>query len=79
MKKYKDKEVAAVYCNCCGKEIKVEHGIVKEGIFMAEIAWGYFSEKDGELHNFDLCEKCYDVITERFSIPVERRNLREFL
>lgn len=79
MKKYNDNELAAVYCNCCGKKLKVEHGIVKEGVFMADILWGYFSEKDGEQHDFDICENCYDLLIEKFRIPVERRNFREFL
>ena len=48
MKKYRGNEVEAVYCNSCGKEMEVEHGIIKEGVFEADISWGYFSEKDGE-------------------------------
>lgn len=79
MKKYNGNEVTAAFCNCCGNKMIVEHGIIKEGAFVAEILWGYFSEKDGELHNFDMCEECYDRMTEKFKIPVERKNFKEFL
>ena len=79
LKKYRGNEVEAVYCNSCGKEMEVEHGIIKEGVFEADISWGYFSEKDGERHNFDMCEECYNLMIEKFKIPVERRSLKEFL
>ncbi len=79
MKKYRGNEIETVFCNCCGKKILAEHGVVKEGVFMAEVQWGYFSEKDGEQHNFDMCEVCYDTMVEKFKIPVEHRNFKEFL
>lgn len=44
MRKYtKSGELLRAVCNCCGKELKVENGILKEGIFSAENIWGYFS------------------------------------
>ncbi len=68
-----------IYCNRCKKQIKSRSGIAQEGLFHAETDWGYFSEKDGERHSFDLCEDCYDEITEAFAIPVERVRLTELL
>ena len=47
-------------CNGCGKLIKVENGLIREGVFRVNYDWGYFSEKDGERHIFCLCETCYD-------------------
>ena len=41
--------------------------------------WGYFSRKDGEIHHFLLCESCYDRLTERFCLPVEKRLQTELL
>lgn len=79
MIKYSGNEIEKVFCNCCGKKMAVEHGVVKEGVFIAEIKWGYFSEKDGEQHNFDLCEMCYDTMVKNFKIPVEHKNFKEFL
>ncbi len=51
-------------CNACGELIKAD-------AFEAVKEWGYFSEKDLEIHRFNLCEKCYDKITSSFEIPVE--------
>ena len=65
------KELKKMVCNCCGKELMVKGGIVREGVFSAEYSWGYFSEKDGETHSFDLCEECYDKWIGGFKIPVE--------
>ena len=45
--------------------------------FRAE--WGYFSDKDGESHCFELCEKCYDMIVADFMIPVEITERTELL
>lgn len=57
------------YCNMCGTIICRENEIPeKEGLHV-EKHWGYFSEKDGEIHSFDLCEKCYDKLTEDFLFP----------
>ena len=49
-----------IYCNVCGKKLFVEKGILKEDAFEAKKQWGYFSKKDGMLHSFVVCEKCYD-------------------
>ena len=55
-------ELKQVICNCCGRELNVEQGILKEGACHLEPGWGYFSGKDMEKHSFDLCEACYDKI-----------------
>ena len=60
-----------IICNKCGKEITVSNGCEAEGVFHADFTWGYFSEKDGERHQFDLCEECYDALLQGFQIPVE--------
>ena len=73
------REKEKFFCNRCGREIKSEQGIVKEGCFHATQNWGYFSNRDGLEDNFDLCEECYDKITENFKIPVERKEVREYL
>ena len=38
-----------------------------------EKSWGYFSGKDGEIHSFDLCESCYDLLVQEFKIPPEKK------
>lgn len=60
-----------IICNQCGKEISVVNGHETEGVFHGECVWGYFSEKDGEHHSFDLCEACYDSMAAQFCIPIE--------
>ncbi|MFG6333422.1 MAG: hypothetical protein K1W28_16710 [Lachnospiraceae bacterium] len=61
--------VEKIVCNQCGRELKLENGIVQEGVFKGEARWGYFSGKDGETHTFDLCEACYDRLIRSFQIP----------
>lgn len=65
------KEVKKIICNKCGKEIPVVNGRAEEGVFSVDYTWGYFSEKDGEKHSFDLCEFCYNKMLVSFKIPVE--------
>ena len=72
-------ELVSVICNRCKKELKVENGIVKEGCFHAEAAFGYFSKKDGIKHFFDLCEECYDKMIAGLAIPVEAEEMKEML
>lgn len=82
MRKFSDKnkkELTTVICNKCRKELRVENGIIKEGCFSGNICFGYFSNKDGRKHSFDLCEECYDKMIEEFAIPVEEEELTELI
>lgn len=75
-----DKKVlAAVRCNGCGRELKVEEGVLKEGCFEGRQCFGYFSSMDGERHSFDLCEDCYRKLLQQFAIPVEKEEITELL
>ena len=60
-----------IICNKCGKEINMEKGMYYQDALSVEKRWGYFSEKDNEVHTFDICESCYDEWTSTFLIPVE--------
>ncbi|MDF2944706.1 MAG: hypothetical protein K0S01_3564 [Herbinix sp.] len=68
-----------ICCNSCGKQLKFENGILKEDAFEATKEWGYFSERDMEVHHFNLCEECYDKLISEFQIPVEVRKKLEAL
>lgn len=70
--KVQKKETVKIVCNMCKKEIDVVNGIPQEDVLTVEKRWGYFSEKDNELHRFDLCEECYGKLISSFEIPVER-------
>ena len=59
--------LSRVICNGCGQEISLdcaEH-------FHGEKTWGYFSDKDGRQDSFDLCEPCYDKMTENFAVKMK--------
>jgi len=68
-----------IYCNLCGKSLKVENGILKEDAFEATKEWGYFSERDTQVHHFNLCEDCYEKLIAGFQIPVDIRRKLEVL
>ena len=68
-----------VCCNKCGRSLRVENGILKEGCFHGEQSFGYFSKRDGMKHNFDLCESCYEEMIEEFALPVEEAEEKELL
>ena len=69
----------SIFCNMCGREIKMEKNVAQEGVLSVEQNWGYFSEKDGEIHSFDLCERCYNRLAAQFKIPVTVKKQTEFL
>lgn len=73
------RELREMSCNCCGRKMVVENGIVKEGCAEFQVPFGFFSEKDGQIHCFDLCESCYDKIIAGFQIPVEIKEKTELL
>lgn len=80
MRKYKSSgELETVICNCCGKRIAVKEGIAREGVLKVEYMWDYFSEKDGDVHRFDLCEECYDEMISGFRVQVEVEEAKELL
>lgn len=68
-----------IYCNCCGKIIPVEQKKGKEDYLAVTKEWGYFSEKDGEIHQFRICEACYDKWIKDFCIPVCVKEQTELL
>jgi len=65
------KEVGKVICNKCGKEVIVQNGYFEQDVLNVNKRWGYFSDKDNEIHSFDLCESCYDELIKSFKIPAE--------
>lgn len=74
MRQYTTREVQSVkkiICNKCGREIAAGEASDTEDVFQVEKRWGYFSNKDNEVHRFDLCEKCYDEWVATFRIPIE--------
>ena len=84
MREYKEKEqmelqLTRLFCNQCGRELVVEDGIVKEGCFSVDYQFDYFSNKDGYIYSFDLCEDCFDKWIKGFQNPVNVMETKEFL
>lgn len=74
MRVYENKELSLIICNRCKKEIPVRNDVPREDSLFVEKRWNYFSDKDNEVHTFDLCEDCYDKMIADFLIsPTEKR------
>lgn len=71
MRRRQNEKLVEVFCNKCGRALKLQNEIVKEGNLVIEADWGYFSNKDGEIHCIDLCEQCYDEWITTFKIPID--------
>lgn len=82
MREFQEKQqgqVLQVACNCCGRQLLLRHGMVKEECIDISHSFGYFSRKDGIRHHFHLCEDCYDRWIAAFAIPVEQTPETELL
>ena len=73
------KSVSELLCNCCGRKIKKDNNIIKEDVFTGIKEWGYFSDRDMEVHRFIICEKCYEEMIRSFKVPVDIINKTEVL
>lgn len=78
-KRVKKKKTNEMYCNVCGRQLEMENGILKEDVFEAAKEWGYFSNKDLEVHKFNICEDCYEEMISKFKIPVSILNKKEVI
>lgn len=68
------KEENEMRCNACGKLIKDKADYLK-----IKKEWGYFSDKDTQVHEFAVCERCYDRIVKQFEIPPKVTEKNEIL
>lgn len=59
-------------CNACGRQI------AKEALWVRK-EWGYFSKRDLEVHEFAICEMCYEAMIKEFVIPVKTTEKTEVL
>ncbi len=73
------REERKLYCNQCGKEIRIAQGIAREDFVIIKKNWGYFSKKDGRQDEFCLCEACYDRLIAGFMIPVSEKEMTELV
>ena len=68
-----------IVCNVCGKVIAERGAIPTADYLHVEKEWGYFSGKDGQKQEFDLCESCYDEWIRTLPIPATSREVTEFV
>lgn len=67
----KKEEIDEVICNMCGDKIEKDATGNFADYLQVYKKWGYYSNHDGEEHSFDLCEKCYNNMVNKFKIPAE--------
>lgn len=68
-KKVSRKVITNVICNRCGNGCKGKSKMNYEHAHVS-VCWGYESNnKDGERHDWDLCDRCYDVVVKAFKYP----------
>lgn len=75
----KERKKSVPVCNVCGRELRVEKGIMLEDAFQVTKEWGFFSSRDLEVHRFTMCESCYDHMISEFKIPIEVYDKKEAL
>lgn len=69
---------STIYCNCCGQAIE-NINFPKKDYLKVEKSWGYFSKKDLEIHEFYICEECYNDIISKFKLPIKIKDNTEVL
>lgn len=62
-------------CNCCGKQIREK----EQDFLHVKKVWGYFSGKDTMMHEFAICETCYDQWEKQLKIPVKVTQVTEIM
>ena len=59
MKRYnKNGQLETIMCNCCGKSWWCSMESSGRDVSVLTMHGIIFSEKDGQVHHFDLCEEC---------------------
>ncbi len=71
--------MTGMYCNKCGKMLKVQKDILYEDFIHISKTWGYFSQKDGKIQDFILCEECVETIEKDFVIPSHFEDVKEWI
>ncbi len=66
----KKQELDEVICNLCGDHIKKDAFGNFEDYLEINKTWGYASNRDGETHRIDICQKCFEKLIQQFKLPV---------
>ena len=68
------KEENEMKCNVCGQKLNARADYIE-----VKKEWGYFSDKDTQIHEFKICERCYDRIVKQFEIAPKVTQKSEIL
>lgn len=68
-----------IFCNACGKKLKVYNGIPQEDFIRVCKSWGYFSKKDGITQEFIMCENCVEQLERKVTLPFKEYETIEML
>lgn len=79
IKQLKEADVE-VQCNKCGDKYRLnnfsEEGRLNQGRITRKTTYfGYGSEKDGEIHEYCLCNNCEFELEDGFKIPVDIQDI----
>ena len=74
-----EKKMCEIYCNSCGERIEITNNRRKEDYLSIKKEWGYFSNKDTQIHEFKICERCYDRIVKQFEMSPKVTEKSEIL
>lgn len=72
-------EKGELFCNKCGRKLRMENGMLIEDVLQVKKAWGYFSKKDLRVDAFNLCEDCYDAFVKSMKISPEQEIKNEVM
>ena len=73
------KQLTKIVCNQCGRILKIQDGILQEGVFRGMADWGFFLRKGRRNSLFRYVRKVLDRLISGFSIPVETEEQTELL
>lgn len=68
-----------IICNCCGKVIITKGQLPKKEYIRIKKTWGYFSNKDGQVHTMNICEDCYDKWVATFVKKIDKKEATELV
>lgn len=59
------KKLQYIMCNKCGQNVDIKN--YKDFLYINK-TWGYNSNYDGEYHEFEICQSCYDELINSLKI-----------
>jgi len=67
------KRTTELICNQCGFTVKAGDWEGMQKLHYFEVEYGYSSGRDGEILEFDICDKCLDKIYKSFKHKPDKK------